>query len=314
MSPLEFFSDHTYRTVFLGTSCIGAVAGALGCFAYLRRQSLIGDVIAHSALSGALGAFLLAVTVFSSNGRSMLILIAGAVVTGMLAVGAMRVVTHYSNIQPDTAMAVVLTTFFGVGLLLLRMISNGAYPGKGGIQDYLFGNASVMTIADITTSAIFGAVALGVVAFFWKEFALHTFDPEAAEVLGFSTRVVDRLIFALVVMAIVIGVKAVGVVLMIAFIVTPPAAARQWVNSLPGLLLLSGAIGGIGSAIGAYLSVAYHGLPTGPAIVLVLFGIFVLSLLFAPERSIIRRIITHNKVRKELVQQLADAQQGTVRS
>lgn len=304
MTPLEFLTDHTYRTVLTGTAIIGAVAGTLGAFTYLRRQSLLGDVVSHSALPGALGAFLMAVAVFHTSGRSMLLLITGAVCTGLLAVAATRWITASTKIQADTAMAIVLTTFFGVGLLLLRIIANGAYPGKGGIQDYLFGNASVMTNADIITSASCGASALIVVVVLWKEFSLRTFDPEAATILGFSGRVIDGWMFALFVVAIVIGVKAVGVVLMIAFVVTPPAAARQWVSSLPAMLVLSGIIGSAGSAIGAYLSVAHGGLPTGPVIVLVLFVFFAGSLVFAPDRSVVRHLITRARLKKQLVREL----------
>lgn len=309
MSPVEFFSDHTYRTVLIGTSMIGLIAGALGLFAYLRKQSLIGDVISHSALAGALGAFLLAVTVFQVSGRSMVALIVGAVVTGTLAVAAHRGIDATTKIGPDTSMAIVLTGFFGVGLLLLRVIANGDFPGKGGIQDYLFGNASVLTRADIITCAVVGVGALGLVMVLWKEFALRTFDAEFTQVLGFSGRVIDAWMFTLIVVAVVIGVKAVGVVLMIAFVVTPPAAARQWVSTLPAMVALSGVIGAVGSAIGAYLSISYGGIPTGPVIVLVLFGIFIASLVLAPGRSVVARAVMRAKIRQDLRRELADVSQ-----
>lgn len=304
MSIADFFGDHTYRTVFVGTTVIGIIAGALGSFAYLRRQSLIGDVVAHAALSGALGAFLLAVAVFGANGRSMILLIIGAVITGTAAVGVHRFISSVTKIQPDTSMAIVLTGFFGGGLLLLRVISNGVYAGKGGIADYLFGNASVMTQEDVMTSAVVGLCALAVVAVLWKEFVVRTFDAETAQVMGFSGRVIDTWMFALIVVAIVIGVKAVGVVLMIAFIVTPPAAARQWVHSMPAMVILSAAFGGIGSALGAYLSIVHSGLPTGPVIVLTLFVIFIASLLLAPDRSVVRRLLTRARVVKNLLREV----------
>lgn len=304
MSITDFLGDHTYRTVFFGTTIIGIIAGALGSFAYLRKQSLIGDVVAHSALSGALGAFLVAVAVFGANGRSMILLIIGAVITGTAAVGVHRFINSVTKLQPDTSMAIVLTGFFGGGLLLLRVISNGVYEGKGGIADYLFGNASVMTQEDVVTSAVVGLCALAVVAVLWKEFVLRTFDAESSQVMGFSGRTIDAWMFVLIVVAIVIGVKAVGVVLMIAFIVTPPAAARQWVNSMPAMVVLSASFGGVGSALGAYLSIAYNGLPTGPVIVLTLFVIFVASLVLAPDRSIVRRLATRARVRRELLREL----------
>lgn len=304
MTPLDFFADHTYRMVFFGTMTIGLVAGALGAFAYLRKQSLISDVVSHAALPGALLAFLAAVLVFGVDGRNMLGLIIGAVALGTLAALTTNIVTRVSKIRIDTAMAVALTVYFGVGMLLMRMISNGDFSGKGGIQDYLFGNASVITVADLATSIAVGALALALMLAFWKEFALRTFDPEYARVLGFRGRTVDTLMFTTIVIATVIGVKAVGLVLMVAFVVTPPAAARQWASTLPGMVVLSGTFGALGSGIGAYLSIAIGRVPTGPLIVLALFGIFVVSLLFAPRRSIVTRAVRRAQARRALKREL----------
>ncbi|MEM1312954.1 MAG: metal ABC transporter permease [Pseudomonadota bacterium] len=307
---VEFFGNHTFRMVFLGTTLIGLVSGALGAFAYLRQQSLISDVVAHSALPGALAAFLIAVVVLDVNGRNMLGLIVGAVTTGTLAALFANAIAARTKIRIDTAMAISLTVFFGAGMILLRIISNGAYPGKGGINDYLFGNASVITTADLATSAAVGAVALILMLVFWKEFALRTFDPTLSTMLGFRAAVVDTLMFTNIVIAIVIGVKAVGVVLMIAFVVTPPASARQWTNTLPGMVVLSSLIGGVGSGVGAYLSIMLGNIPTGPMIVLTLFSIFVVSLLASPHRSVIaaarRRARAREALRQDLLAEAVD--------
>lgn len=285
MSPAEFFADHTFVMVTAGTTVIGGVAGALGSFAYLRRQSLISDVISHAALPGTLLAFLL-LTALGRDGRTMLGLIIGAGVVGTLAVVASNAVTRHSRVAIDTAMAVVLSSLFGLGMLLMQYIQRNPLPGKGGIQDYLFGNASTITRYDLAVSLGVGACTLAVVVIFWKEFAVATFDRDLAGLLGFSHRVLDPLIFSAIAVATVIGVKAVGLVLMVAFVVSPPAAARQWTRTLPTMVALSGVIGAVGSALGAYLSIVFGPVPTGPVIVLVLFAIFVFSLLFSP-RSVI---------------------------
>lgn len=300
MSPVEFFANHTFRMVFLGTSIIGLVSGALGAFAYLRKQSLISDVVSHAALPGTLGAFLITVVVFGGDGRNMLGLILGAVVVGTLAVAAANYIARSSIIRIDTAMAVTLAVFFGAGMLLMRIIANGAYPGKGGIQDYLFGNASVITYADLVTSIAVGTLALTVMVVFWKEFALRTFDPDHSTVLGFKAKAIDGLMFTTIVIATVIGVKAVGLVLMVAFVVTPPAAARQWTRTLPSMVALSGIIGAVGSGTGAYLSILLGSVPTGPLIVLTLFAILSVSVLFAPGRSVLSRAIVRARARRRL--------------
>lgn len=304
MTALEFFADHTYRMVFFGTMTIGLVAGALGSFAYLRKQSLISDVISHAALPGTLIAFLTAVTLFGADGRNMVALIIGAVTVGTISVLFANWITRSTTIRIDTAMAITLTLFFGVGMILMQVIANGPFPGKGGIQDYLFGNAAVITIADLTTSLTVGAGALAVMVIFWKEFTLRTFDPTHAAVLGFSPGRIDALMFTTIAVATVIGVKAVGLVLMVAFIVTPPAAARQWTRRLPSMVALSGAIGAVGSGAGAYVSIAWGNLPTGPVIVLALFAIFLFSLLLAPRRSIIALAIGRARARARLKREL----------
>ncbi|MGU3498111.1 metal ABC transporter permease [Mycobacterium sp. C31M] len=304
MSLVEFLSNHTYRMVFFGTSVIGLVAGALGSFAYLRKQSLISDVISHAALPGTLLAFLTATVVFGADGRNMLGLIVGAVVIGTIAVLFANAVARTSKIRIDTAMAVSLTIFFGTGMLLMRVVTNSSLPGKGGIQDYLFGNASVITMTDLTTSIAVGGLALVLMTVFWKEFALRTFDPDHSTVLGFGARGIDTLMFTTIVIATVIGVKAVGLVLMVAFVVTPPAAARQWTRTLPGMVGLSALFGAVGSGVGAYLSIIGGKIPTGPLIVLTLFAIFVISLLLSPRRSVITRVIGRTRARAALKREL----------
>ncbi|GAA1698242.1 metal ABC transporter permease [Dietzia cercidiphylli] len=304
MSLIEILDNHTYQMVLFGTMTIGLVAGALGSFAYLRKQSLISDVISHAALPGALLAFLASVVVLGTDGRNMIGLIVGAVAIGTVAALFANGVTRVSKTQIDTAMAVSLTIFFGAGMLLMRIIGNGAFPGKGGIQDYLFGNASAITVADLTTSIAVGALALGLMVVFWKEFALRTFDPVHSTVLGFRATFIDTLMFTTIVIATVIGVKAVGLVLMVAFVVTPPAAARQWTRTLPGMVTLSGVFGALGSGIGAYLSIVLGRVPTGPLIVLTLFVIFLISLLASPRRSVITRLVARSRARTAVKREL----------
>jgi len=285
MTPAAFLSDHTFVMVTAGTTVIGGVAGALGSFAYLRRQSLVSDVISHAALPGTLLAFLL-LTALGRDGRTMLGLLIGATVTGTVAVIAANAITRHSRVAIDTAMALVLSTLFGLGMLLMQHIQRRPLPGKGDIQDYLFGNASTITRADLTVSLAVGTLTVGVVAVFWKEFAVATFDRDLAGLLGFHHRILDPLIFGAIAVATVIGLKAVGLVLMVAFVVTPPAAARQWTRTLPGMVIVSALIGAGASALGAYLSIVLGPVPTGPVIVLVLFLVFIVSLLLSP-RSIV---------------------------
>lgn len=305
MTLFEFLDNHTYRMVFFGTAVIGLVAGALGCFAYLRKQSLISDVVSHAALPGSLGAFLVATAVFGTNGRNMIWMLIGSVIIGTMAVLFANAISRWTPIRIDTSMAISLTIFFGIGMLLMQIITNSSLPGKGGVQDYLFGNASTITRADLITSISVGGLALAVMLLFFKEFTLRTFDPEQSTVAGFNPRTIDTLMFCTIVAATVIGVKAVGLVLMVAFVVAPPAAARQWTNTLPTMVILSAIFGAVGSGAGAYLSVVIGNVPTGPVIVLVLFSIFVISILCAPRRSIIATALRRYRARQQLKHELA---------
>ncbi|USR79532.1 metal ABC transporter permease [Arcanobacterium pinnipediorum] len=309
MSLIEFFTDHTFRMVFFGTMVIGFVAGALGSFAYLRKQSMISDVISHSALPGTLAAFLFSVVVLQTDGRNMLALITGAVIIGTSAVLFTQWIVRNSKVHLDSAMAVTLSLFFGLGMVLMRIVADAPLPGKGGIQDYLFGNASTITREDFYTSLAVGSIALLIVFIFWKEFSARSFDPIHATMMGIHGKLIDTLMFGTIVIASVIGLRAVGLVVMVAFVITPPAAARQWTTRLSSMVIVSAFIGAIGSGIGAYLAVSFGKVPTGPMIVIVLFVIFVISLLFSPRRSLIMQAWARRRARNELKKQLLEHNQ-----
>ncbi|WP_394281604.1 metal ABC transporter permease [Corynebacterium sp.] len=284
MSVTEFFTNYTYVTVLIGTTAIGLVAGALGVFAYLRKQSLISDVISHSALPGTLLAFLF-LSAIGLQGRSMFGLIVGAVIVGVAATWLVSWIKHNSTVALDTAMAVVLTGFFGAGMLIMQYIDRRPIPGKGGVKDYLFGNASTLTRDDIVVSLIVGGLALLIMVAAWKELCVSSFDQEHAQMMGFQRHATDAVMFTTLVIATVIGLKAVGLVLMVAFVITPAAAARQFSRSVSTMVLLAALIGAGASALGAYISIAWGPLPTGPVIVVTLAAILLLSLIFSPRKA-----------------------------
>lgn len=298
LSPADFLADHTFRLVCLGTALIGASCGTLGALSYLRRQSLMSDVIAHAALPGSLAAFLLAATL-GWDGRSMVILLIGATTAGWASLWCAERIAAASVVPRDAAMAVTLSLFFGAGLLMMQLISRSPLPGKGGIQDYVFGNASVLTRADVTTTAISTVLVLAVTIACFKEFTLRAFDADSATALGFSPRLIDGLMSLCLTVAIVMGVKTVGVILIVACVIAPPVAARQWTHSLPAFVTLSGCLGAGGAVVGSYLSVAGEGLPTGPTTVLTVSGFVALSLCLAPKRSLLQSALARAQARAQ---------------
>ncbi len=300
MDILVFLSTYSYRIISLGTFLIGLVCGILGSFLYTRRQSLLSDVIGHASTLGVMAAFLISSIVFGVDGRSLIVLVVGSVIAALLAVLLSDWIARSTPLGDDATMAVMLALFYGGGLVLLRVIIHGKYPGKGGISSALLGSATSLTIADVITIAILSLLCLLIVTMFRKEFTSFCFDRQFSHVLGFSSSVLTPLLLSSMVVAVVLGVKAVGLILMVAFTIVPPATARQWTNRFGSMVVLSGLIGGLSSVLGTWLSVSLGNVPTGPVIVLILTGFLLLSLLVSPQRSVVVQRIKRSRKRREL--------------
>lgn len=276
----SLFTDYTVRTVALGAAVLGIVAGALGTFALLRRQSLLGDAMSHAALPGVVIAFMLTAS------KAPVILTIGAAVSGVIGTILLLSITRYSRIKEDTALGIILSVLFGVGLMLLTYLQRNPRAAQAGLNSYLFGQAATLLQRDVLTMALFGGGALVLVAVFWKEFKLLSFDREFGTSLGFPMTLLDILLTTLLVIGIVIGLQAVGVVLMSAMIVAPAAAARQWTDSLSAMLIIASGFGAIAGVTGALISSAGTGLSTGPVVVLIISVIVLLSIFFGASRGL----------------------------
>jgi manganese/zinc/iron transport system permease protein len=294
--------DYTLRTVALGTAALGAVAGALGCFAVLRRQSLLGDAIAHAALPGIGLAFLL------TGSRASLILLLGAAFAGWIGTLAILGILRTARLSEDTALGIVLSVFFGAGLVILTFVQRRPTAAQAGLETFLFGQAATLLARDVQVIAGLGAAALLLLLLFWKEFKLLTFDPDFAASLGLPVGRLDVFLTSLLVVAIVLGLQAVGVVLMSALVVAPAAAARQWTDSLSRMVVLAAVLGAGAGVAGASVSSLGRGIPTGPTVVLVASAFVAVSLLAAPGRGLaaewIRTRRTRTRIRADSV--LAD--------
>lgn len=279
----DLLFDYTLRTVALGAALLGVVSGALGAFAVLRRQSLLGDAISHAALPGIVLAFWLTAS------KEPLVLIIGAALAGWLGTLLMMLIVRSTRIKSDSALGLVLSVFFGVGMVLLTFIQRQPNAAQAGLDRFLFGQAATLLERDVWTMAALGLPVLLLLSAFWKELKLLSFDPDFGASMGFRMRVFDVLLTTLLVIAIVIGLQTVGVVLMSAMVVAPAAAARQWTDRLGrmvGLSALFGALAGVG---GAVISSLAPGIPTGPTIVLCISALVFVSLLFAPNRGLVWR-------------------------
>jgi len=294
--------DSTLLIVMAGAALLGIVAGALGCFALLKRQSLLGDALAHASLPGVCLAFLLGIAL-DIDPKQPLLLLGGAMATAWLGTLLILGITKTTRLKQDAALGIVLSVFFGAGIVLLTAIQHNVGSAQSGLDSFLFGQAASLLPADVLVMAILGAVVLAVLALFFKTFQLIVFDPALAATLGLPVRRFEILLTTLVVVAVVVGLQTVGVVLMAAMIVTPAAAARQWTDRLSRMVVLAAMIGAIAGVVGAWLSALQPRLPTGPLIVIAATVLLVISLLVSPRRGLIwaafRRAANRKRVRVE---------------
>lgn len=291
----ELWSDYTLRVVALGAAALGVTSGSLGSFAVLRRQSLLGDAISHAALPGIALAFLL------TGSKAPLVLLLGAAAAGWLATLAVTGIVRGSRVKEDGALGIVLSVFFGIGLVLLTYVQKRPDASQAGLDTYLFGQAATLLERDVVVTAALGAAALAVATLLWSRFKLLTFDPDFAATLGLPVRALDVLLTSLLVVGIVVGLQTVGVVLMSAMVVAPAAAARQWTDRLGTMVPLAGAFGALAGVAGAVASSTVAHLPTGPTIVLLLTAVVTVSLLFAPRRGVVWAWASAQRNRRRLL-------------
>ncbi len=288
------FSDYTLRTITFGTAILGAVTGMLGSFAVLRKESLLGDAISHAALPGIAIAFLITGI---KDGNVLLI---GALISGLIGTFWIRGIVVKTHLKSDTALGLILSLFFGFGMLLLTFIQKQPDANQAGLDKYLFGQAATLVESDVWMMTISTGVCLFILMLFWKEFKLLLFDKDYTETLGFNTQLIDILITTFIVLAIVLGLQTVGVVLMSAMLLAPAAAARQWTNSLATMVFLAALFGALSGVFGTAISASQNNLSTGPIIVLVASVFVMFSFVFSPSRGLLFKQLRFIKNRRDL--------------
>lgn len=284
--------DYTTAVVVLGSALLGMVSGLLGTFSVLRRQSLVGDGVSHAALPGVVAAFLITGT------KNSEVLLFGALVSGLAALFLILNTVQKSKLKFDAALATVMSAFFGLGTVLLTCAQKLPNATQAGIHSFIYGQASSMLKRDVMIIFICGIFILAAVLLLWKELKVFIFDREFAEQLGIPCKRINLILSFLTVLAVIIGIQTVGVVLMSAMLIAPAAAARQWCDKLWVMAVLSALFGGISGVAGAAAGTLFEGMPTGPAIVIAASLITVFSLLFAPRRGVVCRIILRRKAKE----------------
>ncbi|OAS88676.1 MULTISPECIES: metal ABC transporter permease [Metabacillus] len=279
--------------VLIGTMLLGIASGVVGSFTLLRKQSLIGDAMAHSALPGVCIAFLL------YGSKSLIWFLIGAAIASLVSSFFIQLIINHSRIKEDSALGIIISVFFGFGIVLLTYIQHNGAGNQSGLDDFIFGQAASMVAADVRLISIIAFVLIIITAVFYKEFKLLTFDPQFAKGIGIPAKFFNSLLLLLIVCSVVIGLQTVGVVLMAAMLITPAISARYWTNKLSYMIIISGFIGGLSGVTGTLLSTVTEGMATGPLIIISATLMFLLSLVFAPRRGLLAKALKQLSLRKK---------------
>ncbi len=251
---------------------VGVICAIVGSYLMVQRLALLGDAISHSVLPGLAIAFIIGADIF-----------VGAFIAGVISTLAIALIRTRSPIKEDAAMGIVFSAFFALGITLITIVQK---TNKIDLNHFLFGNILGVTSQDVWNTAIISLFVIAVVFLLYKELLFYTFDPVGAQAAGLPVNLLNFGLMVLIALTIVASLTAVGVILVLALLITPGATAYLLVKRLNQMMILGAIIGIVASISGMYLSYFYN-LPSGPAIVLVASGIFVLALLFSPRQGIL---------------------------
>lgn len=297
--------------VTLGAMLLGMSAGVGGTFLFLRKRSLVSDAISHATLPGIALAFMIMVA-FGAEGRNLVGLLAGAAVSAAIGLLCVHWLSTRTRLAEDAAIGAVLSVFFGLGIVFLTIIQTMRSGQQAGLEGFLLGSTAGMLRSDALIIAVSAALTLALVLLLRRPLTLASFDPDFATAAGQNVARTDLAMMGIVLAVTVVGLKIVGLILIVALLIIPPVTARFWTEQTDRVVLIAGLLGGISAYIGASLSAALPNLPTGPIIVLVGFGFFVVSLVFAPQRGVLAAFLRHRafQTRVHLRQGLLALAQG----
>jgi len=273
--------SYNAQWVLLSTLLLGMAAGVVGVLSYWKRQSLMSDTLSHAALPGVVLGF---IAVGTKQLPAMLI---GAAASALVGAWLVQWIRSSSRVKEDAAMGIVLSVFFGLGIMLLTHANRMPGGGQSGLDHFIFGQAASMVRSDVMLLAVLAIIVLCVVFILFKEWKITLFDSSYAMGLGLSVKSMNIVYTALLVLVIVIGIQAVGVILIAALMIIPAVSARYWTDSFGRMLLLSASFGGGAGVCGTLISTLGKGWPTGPFIVVTAAAMFLVSLLLGSSKGLL---------------------------
>lgn len=297
-----FMQDYNTRVVILGTTLLGMSAGMIGSFALLRKRALMGDALSHATLPGIAIAFIIGSTL-GLNGKSLPLLLTGAAISGLLGIAGILMIRNLTRLKEDAALGIVLSVFFGAGIALLNIVQQMQTGHAAGLESFIYGKTASMIASDAWLIGGAGLTCVLVALLLYKELTLLCFDEGFADSRGFPVVLLDTLLMGLVVIVTIIGLQAVGLILMISLLVIPPAAARFWTEKMFWLTVVAVVLGALSGMIGSGMSAIFPNLPSGAMIVLVATAMFLFSMIFGVPRGILvrkyRRYELNTKVNRQ---------------
>ena len=296
---MTILQSYTTQMVLLGTALLGLASGIAGTFAVLRKESLIGDGLSHAALPGVVIAFLL------TGIKDIEVLITGAALSSIAAAWLITITVENSKIKFDGALATILSAFFGLGMVLLTYVQSLNNAGQAGLSKFIFGQAATILARDVYITSAAALIIIVLTALFWKELKLISFDVEYAKTLQIPVTFTLILYRSLLIMTIIIGIQSVGAILISSLLIAPAVGARQWTNKLGTMCILAGFFGMVSAIGGTIWSTTVQKLPTGPAIIVILSAIVLLSLIFAPNRGILWQYRKNKQSKQALLSETA---------
>lgn len=286
---IDILSGYTFLIVAFGTVILAFASGIIGTVSVIKGQSLIGDAVGHATFPGIVIAFMLV------GIRDTLSLALGALILGIVAFLTIQLITEHSKITLDSALALVLSSFFGLGMALMSFVQgNPDFDGTQGLSDYIFGQAAYMLRSDVYLIIAASILSLLIFSLFYQQIKIYIFDPIYSRSIGISNPLMNFMVLAITITLIAVGLKAVGAILIVNLLIAPAVIGQLWSDRFLNVLLIAGTTGAIAAFIGTYISTAGDAIATGPAIILVLSAFVVFSMLFS-RKGLLRRSIQRRK-------------------
>lgn len=274
---MEILSSYTFIIISIGTLFLAIASAIIGSLNLYKGQSLIGDAIGHSTFPGIVLIFM----IFQTREPSMLLL--GAMLTGGISYFLIQITSKYSKVRLDANLAIFLSGFFGLGMVLKSIIQgNPKFQGasQSGLENYIFGQASYMLEKDVKLIIIISLIVITLYVLFKKEIIVYIFDKEYSKTIGLNTNLIEGILLLMTIALVSVGLKAVGSILISSFLILPCVSANHWSKKLRNVMIIASLIAATSAILGTYFSSAYQGLSTGPTIILTMGSLTIFSMIF----------------------------------